>query len=425
MRTNVIHKIIGVPLAKGYEMTEDDTLVVRGYFTSDEVDALGDIITKDATINALPAYREWGNIRYMHQPNPVARMLRLGEDDDLAWNEIEIEVVDDMAIKKVKKRLLKALSVGIYFMWDTLEFTDEGGWIINDYALVEISLVDHPANYDAKLFLDEDEKGIVITSTMREQFVTKGFDSVVEGLRSLPVETEIMEEDILVEELVDTPEEETTDSPTEEEEIPEWFYDPETDEEDVVDEELVVEDTVEGEEIPEVGEEEIPEVDEEFIEEEVPEMAVVVIESDEEEPDSIEEISVNILSNESLIELGKLFLTSAIKDLATSPSLETPVEEAPVEQPEAIEEVEPEEDELTALRDVVDALSLQVVSLNEKLEDALTSTKRKGLLLTGILPHEEAPEEAVLETDLIDRAKQKASEESVPTRKGIRIVQRT
>lgn len=146
------NKIFGVPLSKDMSRNDAGDLIVRGIFTSENKDEVGDIISRGATERALEKYRQWGNIRYMHQPRPVGTVLRIG-DGELDWNEVELAVVDQDAAYQVEKGLLKALSVGIVMGWDDIEFLDDGGWYIKDYTLAEISLVDHPANYDAKLDL--------------------------------------------------------------------------------------------------------------------------------------------------------------------------------------------------------------------------------------------------------------------------------
>lgn len=145
-------KIIGVPFTRTAD-PGDGTLLVTGKFTSDNKDILGDVITREATENAIPIYRQWGNIRYMHQPQPVGKVYRIGADDGLEWNEVIIRVIDPKAKFEVEKGLLTALSVGIVFGFDDFEMDADGGWIINNYKLAEISLVDHPANYDAALNL--------------------------------------------------------------------------------------------------------------------------------------------------------------------------------------------------------------------------------------------------------------------------------
>jgi len=146
-------KVIGLPLEKSISRSEGGNVRVVGKFTSDNVDEWGDIITREATEGAVDEYRQWANIRYMHQPRPVGKAIKIGAADGLEWNEVEIEVIDEQAAKEVEAGLLSALSVGIVFGWDDFEQLEEGGWKINAYKLAEISLVDHPANYDAKLDL--------------------------------------------------------------------------------------------------------------------------------------------------------------------------------------------------------------------------------------------------------------------------------
>ena len=172
-------KIIGVPLQKGMQKTPEGFLLVTGKFTSDNRDEVGDIITRAATERAIPKYRQWGNIRRMHQPDPIGRVTRIGVADGLEWNEVEICVIDPKAIFEVENGLLKALSVGILISLENLDILQDGGWVINDYQLAEISLVDHPANYDAVLTLSLDER----TRTMiREQ-------GLIPALRSLGITT--------------------------------------------------------------------------------------------------------------------------------------------------------------------------------------------------------------------------------------------
>ncbi len=154
--TELLRKVIGIPLSKEITTHSDGTILVRGYFTTDEPDEVGDVVTKEATLRAIPKYRQWGNVRYMHQPKPVGKVVRIGEDDGLAWNEVEIHVIDPQAVFEVRNGLLQALSIGALIKPEDVEVTQDGGWIIHDYTLAEISLVDHPANYGARLEITDD-----------------------------------------------------------------------------------------------------------------------------------------------------------------------------------------------------------------------------------------------------------------------------
>lgn len=170
-------KIIGVPLSKGIVKNNDGTLLVTGLFTSDRKDEVGDIITRAATERAIPKYKQWANVRYMHQPRPVGKITRIGASDGLRWNECEIHVIDPQAAFEVEMGLLQALSVGILINVDDLTMDSDGGWVINDYQLAEISLVDHPANYDAMLQLS-------LTDALRDKAREEG---VVPALRGVGI----------------------------------------------------------------------------------------------------------------------------------------------------------------------------------------------------------------------------------------------
>jgi hypothetical protein len=185
----VINKTIGVPLNKeATSRTAMSTLIVRGYFTSDKTDMHGDIITRGATERAIEQYRQWGNIRRMHAPDPVGKVRGIGEADGLEWNEVEIEVIDPKAIFEVENELLMALSIGAMILWDDITWMEDGGMLINDYLLGEISLVDHPANYDSYL-RDENSAKTAVDMLVRQY----GIDVVSKGMLNILEENDMAE----------------------------------------------------------------------------------------------------------------------------------------------------------------------------------------------------------------------------------------
>ena len=197
-KTELHRKVIGVPLEKSYQRTEDGFLLVRGKFTSDARDEVGDIITRFATERAMPKYRRWGNIRRMHAPDPVGKVTRIGVEDGLDWNEVEIKVIDPKAIFEVENGLLQALSVGALVNMNSVELLADGGWVINDYSLAEISLVDHPANYDASLALNLSLDSATRTLARQQGLTTtlRSMGIAIEGDKSMePTETP-MEKDL-------------------------------------------------------------------------------------------------------------------------------------------------------------------------------------------------------------------------------------
>lgn len=411
-----IYKHIAVPLEKSYDAQEDGTIIVNGFFTSDTIDEVGDIITREATENALPKYREWGNIRYMHQPKPVAKMIRIGAEDKLKWNEVEIHVIDPEAIFQVKNGLLKALSVGIWIRsWDDIEIDEEtGAWIILAYDLVEISLVDHPANYDACLFLDDD-KSITASPELRQLVAQHGFAMVSKALgainTSLEMEEEIdmdelekdlqLEEEIIAEETIEEEVELSVDD-SEEEEIDEEL-------ELSVDEEVVSEETEEELELSVDEEETVEEVEEELVledmdvrlEEDTEDIDSVLIDSQEAEEEEEHDKETDISVEEAIEEVTEdeetdsdevkdlLPLARALLEALSETETEVPVLEEEQVEVERTEEIEEATDEVTALKSQIDDLGSQVAELTEIVKDLLGKpAKRKGKIKTTLLPHE-------------------------------------
>ncbi len=344
-RINTITKRLGIPLdiSKGIEEAEVG-IIVSGFFTSDGVDEVGDIITREATENAIPKYREWGNIRYMHMPKPVAKVLGIGKDDGLKWNEVKIHVLDPEAVFQVRNGLLKALSVGIIiWSWDDIEILDDGTWVINQYDLVEISLVDHPANYDARLFLDDD-KAVPITNEIRQLVNTEGFAMVAKALGAVsPVELEefdmadLTETNLPEEEILEETEEVLTEELSLESE--------ESEEEEVLTEELIM--------------------DEEESEEEEVLTEELALEADEEE---------EVLTEE--LDMGEEETIEAVTDDTLTLSVDD----------EDVEEIFTEETQL---------LNLSVSGLRSLIEETV-----KGLLNTMQEVTPEVPEEEQVETEL-------------------------
>lgn len=415
-RSNAITKRLGIPLdiTKGIEEA-DPGIIVSGFFTSDEVDEVGDIITREATENAVPKYREWGNIRLMHLPKPVAKVLGIGKDDGLKWNEVRIHVIDPEAVFQVRNGLLKALSVGIIiWSWDDIEISDDGTWIINNYDLVEISLVDHPANYDARLFL-EDDKAVPITNEIRQLVSTEGFAMVAKALGAVSpvkleefdmadlIETNLQEEEILEEtEEVLTEELSLESEESEEEEVltEELNVDEEeSEEEEVLTEELVLE----TDEEEEVLTEELDMGEEETIEAVTDDALTLSADNEEEEEIFTEETELRNLSVSGL----RSVIEETVKGLLDTMQEVTPEvpEEEQVETELSAEEDEPSEDEPT-LAERLEEMEEENKRLQKENSELKEVQQRKGLIHTDQLPHEtvEEMENEEEESDLLKTA---------------------
>lgn len=120
---------------------DDEQRMVYGICTSDSLDSQGEVITKDAIEKAWAGYMEYANIREMHQPSAVGVTKEYEHMDD--GTHIGVKVVDDRAWKFVKEGVYKGFSIGGRVLKKNKN-------IISEILLYEISLVDRPANPDAK-----------------------------------------------------------------------------------------------------------------------------------------------------------------------------------------------------------------------------------------------------------------------------------
>lgn len=124
----------------GITKVDDEQRMVWGYASTTDLDSQGERIALSAMENALPNYMRFANVREMHRPSAVGRTMAATVDDKGMY--IGAHVVDDVAWKKVKERVYNGFSVGG-------NITEKVGDEIRGLDLIEISLVDRPANPSA------------------------------------------------------------------------------------------------------------------------------------------------------------------------------------------------------------------------------------------------------------------------------------
>lgn len=126
------------------EKLDDGTLKVWGYASSEAVDSDGETITADAMKAALPDYLKFGAVREMHQPMAAGTAIEAEvQDDGRTW--FGALVVDPVACKKVETGVYKGFSIG----GKVTARDDINKTVITGLRLVEVSLVDRPANPEA------------------------------------------------------------------------------------------------------------------------------------------------------------------------------------------------------------------------------------------------------------------------------------
>lgn len=122
----------------------DGTLRVYGFASSEATDADGEVISAEAVKAALPDYLKFGAVREMHQPKAAGTALEASvQPDGRLW--FGALVVDPEAILKVQTGVYKGFSIG----GRVTARAPENPQMITGLSLVEISLVDRPANPEA------------------------------------------------------------------------------------------------------------------------------------------------------------------------------------------------------------------------------------------------------------------------------------
>ena len=126
------------------ERIDEEKRTAEGYaFCNEVVEGEGGVRLKRTAMQAAtPDYQEWGAIREMHGDTAAATLLDLKWDDKGCF--IRCEVTDDQAWKKVLKRTYKGFSVGV-------RATVMRGNVVEKAKWIETSLVDRPADPDAKI----------------------------------------------------------------------------------------------------------------------------------------------------------------------------------------------------------------------------------------------------------------------------------
>ena len=160
-----------VRLSMPFSKVDKERRTVSGFATLDNIDKQADIVTTEASLSAFKKFR--GNIREMHQPISVGKMVSFKEDKyfDPETKKFYSGVYVSAYIskgaqdtwEKVLDGTLSGFSIGGRMnKWDDAIDTksDKAIRIIKDYDLVELSLVDNPANQFANILSVEKVDGV-------------------------------------------------------------------------------------------------------------------------------------------------------------------------------------------------------------------------------------------------------------------------
>ena len=158
-------------LSMPFSKIDENRRTVSGFASLDNIDKQDDIVTAEASMEAFAKFR--GNIREMHQPLAVGKMVSFKADKYFDpetkkfYNGVYVSAYVSKGAQdtweKVLDGTLQGFSIGGRMnKWDDGydEKSDKAIRIIKQYDLVELSLVDSPANQFANIMSVEKVDGL-------------------------------------------------------------------------------------------------------------------------------------------------------------------------------------------------------------------------------------------------------------------------
>lgn len=154
------------------EKQHDGSLLVTGVATNDALDIDQQICDPEWLGKAMPEWFKWGNIREQH--SNIAAGVATEYKAEGSQHIITARVVDPASVKKVEAGVLKGFSIGIRSPRVQTDAKAAGGRIV-DGTIVEVSLVDRPANPTCLLSLAKSINGELtqVEELMENEIETK------------------------------------------------------------------------------------------------------------------------------------------------------------------------------------------------------------------------------------------------------------
>jgi len=174
----------------------DGTMTVYGKATDDSIDIDQQICDGDWLKRAMPAwFKSGGNIREQH--SNIAAGVAKEYEAKADGHYIGVLVVDPVSVKKVDAGVLKGFSVGIKNPRVVRDSKAANGRIV-DGQIVEVSLVDRPANPNCQLVLAKSvdgEKDLVqVEEWIEKKEGEEDFTQVIKPRKGEPADKELYAE---------------------------------------------------------------------------------------------------------------------------------------------------------------------------------------------------------------------------------------
>lgn len=138
---------------KAADGSDIEVRVVKGPMTDESLDLDQQIVDFEWAKKAAERWHtRWGNIREQHTPNAIGKSVELAIGEEAKSIDLTGKVVDPLACVKVDEQILQGWSVGIKNARVVTDAQAPNGRIVAG-EIVEVSLVDHPANENCKVAL--------------------------------------------------------------------------------------------------------------------------------------------------------------------------------------------------------------------------------------------------------------------------------
>jgi hypothetical protein len=160
-----------VRLSMPFGKVDLERRIVSGFASLDNLDKQYDIVTTEASMEAFAKFR--GNIREMHQPSAVGKMISFKEEkyfdpeSKKFYKGVYVSTYISKGAQDAWEKVLDGTYTGFSIggrmnKWDDAydEKIDKQIRIIKDYDLIELSLVDSPANQFASIMSVEKVDGV-------------------------------------------------------------------------------------------------------------------------------------------------------------------------------------------------------------------------------------------------------------------------
>jgi len=160
-------------LSMPFSKVDKERRIVSGFASLDNIDKQDDIVTAEASMEAFAKFR--GNIREMHQPLAVGKMVNFkaekyfDPESKKFYNGVFVSAYVSKGAQDTWEKVLDGTLAGFSIggrmnKWDDGfdEKSDKAIRIIKQYDLVELSLVDSPANQFANIVSVEKVDGVDI-----------------------------------------------------------------------------------------------------------------------------------------------------------------------------------------------------------------------------------------------------------------------